>query len=581
MARVLLTSAALPFPNYGFDEPIFDVNTNRLTKGQGIFTVSGHFHIPPLHTIAQNIETDSVVLELPTMDIFRDELKNNDYDYVGITCNVVHMERIFEMCREARKVAPKTKIILGGYGVQCLGEVFKDDSELHEIADIICHGEGIRFMRKLLGEPLNGREVIESSPSCSGSPLFLKDTPFAGNIRQAMKQKQDPKRRGMLTYLTSGLGCPNLCEFCSTSHFYDGEYVEISDAEHLYQGLSRYAQRSAMTFIWDEDLPQKKDKMNELGQRIQQGMKEGKHGAIGYITFGSIKALSNYDPEELLLNGLTMVWIGVESMFTPLGKREGEDVKTVFDRLHKHGIITIGSWIGGWDFHDRVNIREDMEFFIDLQPCMSQISQLLPVPETALWERLKEEGRLNEDIPWKDHHFYGGAYKFKNFTQDELLFFIEEFHERMFQRNGPSLMRTAEVIMNGYEFMQGHKNPLLQQRGRGYGRAANGMRALFPVVEAFAPNPFIRKKARELSKRADGLFGPMEPGMKQIGEMLVQMAAAYVKKRDKIPAPPPDHMELLPKRYTYTSDKVDRIMRGERPYDVEYPTGGETIPASA
>src|SRR3990170_2342490 len=185
MPRVLLSSAAAPFSNYGFDEPILDVNMNRLTKGQGIFTGKGHFHFPPLHTIAQNIDADSVVLEVPTMDIFREELKN-DYEFLGISCNVVHMERIFEMCRETRKVSPKTKIILGGYGVQCLYEVFKEDNELSEVADYVCHGEGITFMRRLLGEKPNGRETIEFSPTCSAAPKFLTDTPFSNTMQRNM-----------------------------------------------------------------------------------------------------------------------------------------------------------------------------------------------------------------------------------------------------------------------------------------------------------------------------------------------------------------------------------------------------------
>src|SRR3990170_1049289 len=147
--KVLFTSAPGPFDSYGFDEPIFDVFTNRLTKGQDIFTLSGHFHMPPLHTIAQNIDSPSVVLEFPTMDGFAKELREGDYDYVGISCNIAHMEKIFQMGRKVREVSPKTKVILGGYGIQCLNEVLKDDSELKEIADYICHGEGIRYIRQL------------------------------------------------------------------------------------------------------------------------------------------------------------------------------------------------------------------------------------------------------------------------------------------------------------------------------------------------------------------------------------------------------------------------------------------------
>lgn len=556
--KILFTSAYGPFDNYGFNEPIFDVFTNRLTKGQDIFTLSGHFHIPPLHTVAQNIDHASVVLETPTLEGFEKELKEGDYDYVGITCNVVHMEKIFKMGRRVRELSPKTKVVLGGYGIQCLNEVFSSDAELKEVADYTCHGEGVRFMRKILGEePLtNFREDL---PSCNISPRWLPTLSLAPLT---------------MSFLTSGLGCPNLCEFCSTSHFYDGEYVELSGAKQLFEGMKLHANNGKISMIWDEDFPQKKDKFETLAKLIQEDDEYGLR-RLFYFTFGSIKALSEYSPEELLMSGLGIVWIGIESLFSGLEKRQGSDVRTVFNDLHDAGIYTVGSWIGGWDFHDRVNIQEDREFFLSLRPVFSQLSQLLPVPETALWERLKEEGRLHDDVPWKDFHFYGGAYKYKNFERHEILYFLQDMHTRLYDYAGPSLMRMLEYAMNGYEFCKKSRQKVLnEQKSEFFQMLSWVLYSMIPPCRAYAPNGFVRARINDLDQRYRRVFGAPNQTQIGIGEYSLKQATEYKKRYDKDPEGVKGETDYtIPKRYLYGADKFERMAKGMKPYIKSFPEG--------
>ncbi len=575
---ILLSTACSPFPTYGFDEPIMDVFTNRLTKGQDIFTSTGHFHFPPLHTIAQNLRAPSVVLEAPTFEMFEKELTRGDYEFLGITCNIVHMEKIFKMCRLVRRVSPDTKIILGGYGIQCLTEEFESDDELREIADYISHGEGIAFMRRLLGEP-EDEPIMESHPTCSTVPRYVQWARESGLFGDESDQNTQ-RRQGGLSFLTSGVGCPNLCEFCSTSHFFQGKYIEISDAATLYEGLKRNAQQGAgQTMIFDEDFfqPEKRAKVEELGRLIRKDEEYGLNGSLGYFTFGSIESLSQFTPEELLLNGLQTVWIGVESLFCDLKKRQGRDVEEMFANLHNAGISTVGSWIAGWDYHDRQNIIEDREFFISLRPCQTQISQLLPIPETALWDRLKEEGRLFDDVPWQDFHFYGGAYRFKNFRRNELLFFIEDMHEKLYEYAGPTGGRIFEVNMNGYEFCMRSNHPQLrEQMAERFKRMSSELSAIVPTIIAFAPNGFVRRHYKNQMERYLDLFGPQDENQKARGEMLLQIAAGYKKDQTSLPPKGRPEMEILPKRYEYANDTHELIMRNERPFCVTYPTLEET-----
>ena len=75
---------------------------------------------------------------------------------------------------------------------------------------------------ELLGEPIDAPISQPLGPrGASGMPWL------------------DPSPPGSGGFVISGLGCPNMCEFCCTSHFYGGEYIEIAKAERLFQGMKR------------------------------------------------------------------------------------------------------------------------------------------------------------------------------------------------------------------------------------------------------------------------------------------------------------------------------------------------------
>jgi hypothetical protein len=198
---------------------------------------------------------------------------------------------------------------------------------------------------------------------------------------------------------------------------------------------------------------------------------------------------------------------------------------------------------------------------------------LLPIPETALWDRLKEEGRLFDDVPWRDFHFYGGAYRFKNFRKNELLFFIEDMHKKLYEYAGPSGGRIFEVNMNGYEFCMRSKHPQLrEQMAERFKRMSSELSAIIPTVIAFAPNGFVRRHYKDQMERYLDLFGPQNENQKARGEMLLQIAAGYKKDQTSLPPKSRPEMEILPKRYEYANDMHKLIVRGEKPYRVTYPT---------
>ena len=103
--------------------------------------------------IAQNIETPSVFLEYPRRENFIAEVEK-DYDFVAISSFHNQVDDLVEMCQVVRASAPSSKIVLGGWGAVGL-EATRDENELGELCDHLCHGEGTRFFRKLLDEDID------------------------------------------------------------------------------------------------------------------------------------------------------------------------------------------------------------------------------------------------------------------------------------------------------------------------------------------------------------------------------------------------------------------------------------------
>lgn len=554
MPKILLTGVVGTGANIQFD-----LAGDRLTRDQDIFTTRSHFHYVSLHFLAQNLSAPCVVLEHPTLEDLEEELKN-DYDFIGVNFTMTNIPETLAMCETIRRVAPETKIVLGGYGTSCFRTVFKGQEEMFRFADHICYGEGITFLRKLLGEPL---DTPIKQPL---GPRGAADLPWM--------QPYPPGEGG---HVISGLGCPNMCEFCSTSFYYGGEFIELAKADRLFEGMKAHRRQqpeSRSTIgIFDENLYKDKAKVSRLGQLIREDDEFGL-GKINYFSFGTIEDLSRYDVvEDLVMNGVGSIWIGVESEFSKLKKRQGRDVKEVFDDLHSHGITTIGSWIGGWDFHDKENIQEDLAYFVSLEPTQTQLFPLYPPPGTSLYERLVSEGRI-PDLSLARRYFgeTSGTNQFgmpdwkKNFTEAEITEIVESGHRRIYSRAGPSVMRSLRVHLNGYEFCMSSSHEVLrEQRSQLHKAHCQDGYQLIRVCEFFAPNEHVKEKIRGIRADYHRLLGEPTARQQLMSQFALLKGSLYkVQSVVGLQQPPePPH-----RRYCYDREPREP---DAAPYRVTYP----------
>ena len=524
----------------------------RLTRGQGIFTLNEHAHAWPLHLLAQNVDCESVVLEWPTLEEFEAECAGGDYDYVCITFMNRDLNKLRTMARAVRHLSPRSQIVIGGYGVICVS-----DDKMAEYApecDYICREEGVRFLRTLLGEPVD-RPVSCYLPQ-SGARLPWLST----------------RNRGTVGALLAGLGCTQRCPFCVTSFYAHGNFIPVLNELQLYEGMIRYWKVSPFTStvnIYDENFLDYKQRVDTLGELIRQDTSFGLR-RLNYFTFGSISAICKYDPEELLLNGVDTVWIGVESKFTQLKKTRGADASGIFDALHSVGIKTIGSMILGLDVQNDGNIVADEDFFVRLNPTFQQISILTVEPNmplARLYRRQKEQ-----KYPWENYHLYGQTYEPRNFTFDQLLQRGEDLYSRLYRSNGPSITRMLRCNLNGYRYCARSSNAILRADKLDF--FERRVRSYVPMLRAcieFAPSDLVRHTLNELDREIVEVFGAPTRAQRTFSDHILRCAAQEFERRGE--GDPPLVKDAF-RRYTYADRERRPVFH--KPYLVTHPRRGTT-----
>jgi len=481
--KILFSSVFKPFAEadnlYSRKDSKIEIYHNQITKYQGIFSPRAHYPTFGLHIIANNLGVPSTVLDFPTLPRFIEELKKG-YDYVGIGSIAPNFQKAKRMTEEIRKYSPQTKIVLGGF---C---AFIENLDKMLEVDYICRGEGISFMRELLGRPA----IFEfRQPDTYGWPREILGVPIFWG-------KKDPM-------LLPGLGCPYGCDFCSPSHSFGRKHIKfLKTGQELFDQIIRLGKlcnSDMFSLMGDDNFLADKARAQELRELILQSGKQ-----LNLFLFASANLVSEWAPEELAEMGVHSIWIGRESKFAPYAKNNGIDMKGLLQDLRKSGIKVILSSILLMDFHTKQNISEDIEDHLACNPAFSQFAFYLPLPGTPLYDRMKSEGRLLTSIPLEEWH----AFKQPVFTHPEFsLLEAEKIQEQAFledfYRLGPSIVRTIDTEIDGHLHLLNSKRPYLRDRAQFIARKFSAYRAVLKAVERLVPRPNMAEQAREVGKKLE------------------------------------------------------------------------------
>ncbi|MBI4862143.1 MAG: cobalamin B12-binding domain-containing protein [Candidatus Riflebacteria bacterium] len=482
--RLLLTSVFKPFgvdDAFGVKENLCEVMHNQVTRGQGVFSIRAHLRSFGLTFMAENLQVPTTVLDFPTVEEFATELRRGPYSHVGISFIVPNFDKARHMAQLVRKVSPGTRILLGGHGTTI------PDLDRQIPNDGVCRGEGVRWLRERFGEPVDRPLVHPAMKVDCWRRLLGAPAPHNKAI------------------LIPGVGCKNRCSFCCTSHFFDGYRSLFPDAEGLFAAMERIADRvgTRQFFVLDENFLDDRDKVEKI-----VSLMASRNRRFNLDIFSSLRTVASYDPVTLLRLGVQFVWIGIESQKELFDKVKGVDAVRVVRDLRRHGISVLASTILFLDHHDRSSLEQDVEYAIGLEPDFIQFMELAPLPGTATYEKLEDEGRILKDVPYREWHGQDKIwFSHPHFSRDETRELLDGAFEREYLRLGPSLLRTAETRIQALDLVVPAPDELLAARLADLREAAAEMRPLLPAMVRLAPNDAIRRKAEDVDARYRKHFG--------------------------------------------------------------------------
>ena len=486
--KILLSGVFGPFgvdDEFGRKENVMELFHNQVTKAQGRASLRFHHRSFGLYFLAENVTAPVTVLDFPTRDEFIRLLETERFDAVGISFIVPNFVKAREMARLVRRLQPSAELILGGHGTSIEGiEALID-------CDHVVRGEGVAWLRRYLGEDPCAPVRHPAIPSAEHKRIFGVPTP------------------GVAGLLVPGVGCVNACRFCATSHFFQRKYTAYFEGgEALYRDACRLSDELGTEefFVMDENFLKSGARAREFLACMERDRRP-----LQVAVFSSAETIEAFGVENMVRMGVYMTWIGAESKQELYDKNRGRDLRALVKKLRDHGIWVLVSGILFLEDHTPENLQDDIDYLIGLEGDLTQFMQFTPLPGTALYARLKAEGRIDFDLPFEEWH---GQHKLNwrhpHFSRGEAERLLREAFELEYARLSSSICRMTDTALRGvetFERLAGTDAWLRVRLGQARARAAE-LRLLLPTMRRFARDDLERGRVAELARRFERLLGP-------------------------------------------------------------------------
>jgi radical SAM superfamily enzyme YgiQ (UPF0313 family) len=497
-ARILLCSVFGPYARddeYGSRalNPM-ELYHNQVTRVQGPFSLRMFHRSWGIMLIQANVAAPCAVFDFPTRDRFIEELRERQYDIVGITSIISNQAKVKAMCDLVREYQPRATIVVGGHIANIPDLADRID------ADHIVRGEGVRWFRQYLGEstdrPLR-HPLILSGIGTRSLGITLRDKP--GDVAAT---------------LIPSVGCPMGCNFCSTSAMFGGKgkfvnfYETGDDLFDVMDQISRAMQVRSF-FVMDENFLLYRKRALRLLELMQRHNK-----AWSLAVFSSGNVLKSYTIEQLVGLGISWVWMGLEGESSQYAKLRGVDTRTLVRTLQSHGTRILGSSIIGLEDHTPDNIDRAIDYATEHETDFHQFMLYTPIAGTALQAELAAQGRMKNPNEFDAADIHGQAvfnYRHRHIPagmEGELL--VRAF-QRDFDVNGPSVIRIARTTLAGWQRYKRHPDLRIRDRmawearelGTTYAAAIGATRLYYRAH----PNPHVLTKVTRLLTELYAEFG--------------------------------------------------------------------------
>jgi len=312
-------------------------------------------------------------------------------DLVGITAFTSQANRAYEVATHFRRLG--VPVVMGG-----IHATMRRD-EVMERVDSVVTGEAEGVWPHILEDARHSclkRRYDGGLADMNDVPLARHDLLVTGYAFGAIQTTR---------------GCPLNCSFCSVTAFNGARYRQraIPDVVREFQAI-----REKRVLVVDDNLigtrPEHIARAKDLFRAMARANLRKEWIAQATINFA--------DDEELLAlaakAGCTGVFIGFESPITEglleLGKKfnllKGRDFRASVQRIQRHNILVVGSFIIGLDIDEPGIGTRIAEAASRYGVDHLTVLFLTPLPGTRLWDQMTSQGRIALDAFPEDWKYY-------------------------------------------------------------------------------------------------------------------------------------------------------------------------------
>ena len=374
----------------------------------------------------------------PDIDVvmYDDRMESIPYDdatdLVAITVETYTARRSYEIADEYRKRG--VPVILGGMHVTLL----PDECAGH--ADSIFLGDAETLWKDVIKDVQNGRlrERYDGPPG-------------VGQIGGVMPKREIFKGKGYLpmALMQYSRGCRFACSFCAVSKYFDKKHY-IRRIDEVLQEIEE--QDRKFIFFVDDNIGSDRKALKELCRELIP---------VNVRWFSQASLDLTRDPEIMKLmadSGNVGNVTGFESI-THASLKESKKSPNIgqftnYEReirvLREHGMQTWAAFTLGYDNDTYESIIATMDFALENRFTFAAFNILMPYPNTALYHKLEQQGRLLFDGKWwlhPEYRFNQAAFTPIKLSADKL---TEACHEARKKFNRPSSLvyRFSDIKTN-------------------------------------------------------------------------------------------------------------------------------------
>jgi radical SAM superfamily enzyme YgiQ (UPF0313 family) len=331
-----------------------------------------------------------------------------EFDVVAISSFTAQIYAAYRLADSYRNHG--AQVILGGLHVTALPE------EALDHADAVLLGEGEALWGHLIADIRNNRlnkvydaRLVEYSFEESPLPRY---------------ELLDIDRYNRVTVQTQR-GCPFRCEFCASSILLSKKYKR-KPIQRIVREIKQIKQ------FWDRPFIELADDNTFVSKKHSRELvKALSREAVKWFTETDISVARDSDLVSMLADsGCRQLLIGLESPISSglqglelksnWKERQLDFYKEAIYRIQSKGISVNGCFVLGLDGHDASIFDKTLSFVEESELSEVQITIQTPFPGTELYQRLKNENRLLEQVFWDKCTLFDVTYQPRNMSVAEL-----------------------------------------------------------------------------------------------------------------------------------------------------------------